>query len=129
MTQLTTQFHIPDDHHEACNRLTTLVQQHVHRLLHEEYWTDQHFQAIQQHTGQSYTYIRDDDNDCFENVNEYLYSRFKRCIYHRAERGAENAVSARRSNTTSQTNWYGWPSDTTAKRSSSSRLANSKTAT
>ena len=81
--QLTEQFHIPDEHHEACDRLTTLVQQHTQRLLDTEYWTDTHLDAISDHTGQSYTYIRDDDNDCFEDTDEYLYSRFKRCVYHR----------------------------------------------
>ncbi|UWG52028.1 Transposable element, IS605 OrfB family [Halalkaliarchaeum sp. AArc-CO] len=81
--QLTEQFHIPDEHHEACDRLTTLVQQHTQRLLDTEYWTDTHLDAISDHTGQSYTYIRDDDSDAFEDVEEYVYSRFKRCVYHR----------------------------------------------
>lgn len=83
MTQLTTQFPVPDDYHEACNRLTTFVQTHALRLLCEEYWTDSHFETIQQHTGQSYTYIRDHQYDCFSDTDEYLYSRFKRCVYHR----------------------------------------------
>ena len=81
--QLTEQFHIPDEYHEACDRLTTLVQKHTRRLLETEYWGDGHLDAISEHTGQSYTYIRDDDHDAFEDVNEYLYSRFKRCVYHR----------------------------------------------
>ncbi len=81
--QLTEQFHIPDEHHEACDRLTTLVQQHTQRLLNAEYWTDAHLDAISDHTGQSYTYIRDGDYDAFEDVEEYVYSRFKRCVYHR----------------------------------------------
>jgi IS605 OrfB family transposase len=83
MTQLTEQFHIPDEYHEACNRLTTLVQKHTRRLLVEEYWSDAHLDVISEHSGQSYTYIRDDDHDAFEDVNEYVYSRFKRCVYHR----------------------------------------------
>jgi IS605 OrfB family transposase len=83
MTQLTEQFHLPDKHRAACDRLTTLVQGHTRRLLEDEYWDDCHLEAIQDHTGQSYTYVRDDDHDCFEDVDEYLYSRFKRCVYHR----------------------------------------------
>ena len=83
MTQLTEQFHISDEHHEACDRLTTLVQKHARRLLSDEYWHDHHLDAISDHTGQSYTYIRDDDHDAFEGVEEYVYSRFKRCVYHR----------------------------------------------
>ena len=83
MTQLTQQFPVPDDYHEACNRLSTFVQTHAQRLLREEYWTDSHLEAIQQHSGQSYTYIRDDDTDCFADTEEYLYSRFKRCVSHR----------------------------------------------
>ncbi|QZA89369.1 transposase [Salinarchaeum sp. IM2453] len=83
MTQLTEQFHLPEEYHEACDRLTTLVQQHTHRLLADEYWSDEHLDAISDHTGQSYTYIRDDDTDAFEDVEEYVYSRFKRCVYHR----------------------------------------------
>ncbi|QSG08149.1 RNA-guided endonuclease InsQ/TnpB family protein [Halapricum desulfuricans] len=81
--QLTEQFHIPDAYHEACDRLTTLVQKHTQRLLEEEYWSNDHLNAITDHTGQSYTYIRDDDYDAFEDVEEYVYSRFKRCVYHR----------------------------------------------
>ncbi len=46
MTQLTTQHPVPDDYHEACNRLTTFVQTHAQRLLREEYWTDSHFDGI-----------------------------------------------------------------------------------
>lgn len=81
--QLTEQFHVPDEHHEACNRLTTLVETHTQRLLETEYWSDDHLTAISDYTGQSYTYIRDDDHDAFESVEEYVYSRFKRCVYHR----------------------------------------------
>jgi putative transposase len=83
MTQLTEQFHIPDEHHEACDHLTTLLQQHTRRLLNTEYWTDGHLDAISEHPGQSYTYVRDDDYDAFEEAEEYVYSRFKRCVYHR----------------------------------------------
>ena len=80
---LTEQFHIPEEYHEACDRLTTLVQKHTRRLLSDEYWHDHHLDAISNHTGQSYTYIRDDDHDAFDGVEEYVYSRFKRCVYHR----------------------------------------------
>ena len=83
MTQLTEQFYIPDEHHEACDRLTTLVQKHTRRLLDAEYWADSHLDAITDHTGQSYTYIRDDDYDAFEGAEEYVYDRFKRCVYYR----------------------------------------------
>ncbi|PSQ34258.1 transposase, partial [Halobacteriales archaeon SW_10_66_29] len=83
MTQLTEQFHIPSEHHNACDRLTTLVEIHTRRLLADEYWRDDHLDAISDHAGQSYTYIRDTDRDNFAGVDEYLYSRFKRCIYHR----------------------------------------------
>ena len=81
--QLTEQFHIPDEHHEACDRLTTLVQKHTRRLLSNEYWQDHHLDALSDHGSHSYTYIRDDDHDAFEGVEEYVYSRFKRCVYHR----------------------------------------------
>ena len=84
MTQITEQFHVSDEYQDACGRLTALVQKHTHRLLADEYWTDEHLDAISDHTGQSYTYIRDNDHDNFENVDEYVYSRFKRCVYHRA---------------------------------------------
>ncbi|PSP92319.1 transposase [Halobacteriales archaeon QS_4_66_20] len=83
MTQLTEQFHMPDEYHEACDRLTTLVETHTQRLLTDEYWDDTHLDALDTHSGHSYTYIRDDDHDAFEGVEEYLYSRFKRCVYHR----------------------------------------------
>jgi IS605 OrfB family transposase len=81
--QLTEQFHIPGEYHDACDRLTTLVQTHTRRLLIDEYWHDDHLDALSDHAGQSYTYVRDDAYDAFENVAEYLYSRFKRCVYHR----------------------------------------------
>jgi hypothetical protein len=71
--QLTEQFHVPAEHHEACNRLTTLVSKHTQRLLEEEYWADDHLNAMQDHSGQSYTYIRDSDHDAFEDVDEYVY--------------------------------------------------------
>jgi len=83
MTQLTEQFYIPEENHGACNRLTTLVRRHARRLLDEEYWRDDHLAALQNHTRQSYTYIRDDDYDAFKDTEEYLYSRFKRCVYQR----------------------------------------------
>ncbi|ERH10522.1 MAG: transposase, IS605 OrfB family, central region [halophilic archaeon J07HX64] len=83
MTQLTEQFHLPDDSHDACDRLTTLVKKHSRRLLAEEYWSDGHLDAISDHTGQSYTYIRDNDREDFADVTEYVYDRFKRCVYHR----------------------------------------------
>ena len=89
MTQLTEQFHLPEDSHEACDRLTTLVQRHAHRLLEEEYWHDDHLDALSDHAGQSYTYIRDDDYNTFEDTEEYLYSRFKRCVYHRVTHGLD----------------------------------------
>ncbi len=44
---LTEQFHVPDEYHEACDRLTTLVQKHAQRLLEEEYWADAHLNAMQ----------------------------------------------------------------------------------
>ncbi|MFB6228140.1 MAG: zinc ribbon domain-containing protein [Halobacteriales archaeon] len=81
--QLTEQFHIPEEHNEACDRLTTLVQKHAQRLLEEEYWSDDHLDAITDHSGQSYTYIRDDDYDAFQDGEEYVYNRFKRCVFHR----------------------------------------------
>ena len=80
---LTEQFHIPDEYADACDRLTTLVERHAGRLLAEEYWTENHIEAVASHTGQSYTYIRDDEYDTFAGVEEYLYSRFKRCVYQR----------------------------------------------
>jgi len=83
MTQLTEQFHLPDEHHEACDRLTTFVERHTRRLLRDEYWSDEHLDAISDHTGQSYTYIRDNSRDDFADVTEYVYDRFKRCVYHR----------------------------------------------
>lgn len=81
--QLTEQFHIPDEYHEACDRLTELVQQHTRRLLEDEYWTDHHLDALTNHSGQSYTYIRDNDRDDFADITECVYDRFKRCVYHR----------------------------------------------
>jgi putative transposase len=81
--QLTEQFHVPGEYHEACDHLTTLVQSHTRRLLAQEYWGDEHIGAIDDHAGQSYTYIRDDEWDCFQDSDEYVYSRFKRCVYHR----------------------------------------------
>ena len=83
MTQLTEQFHVSAEYYEACDRLTTLVQRHTRRLLAEEYWRDDHLDAISDHGGQSYTYIRDNDRDDFTDVTEYVYDRFKRCVYHR----------------------------------------------
>lgn len=83
MTQLTEQFHIPQEYHDACDRLTTLVQRHAQRLLAEEYWTDAQIDAIATHSSQSYTYIRDDDSAAFADADAYVYSRFKRCVYHR----------------------------------------------
>lgn len=81
---LTQQFHLPDTDglHTACDRLTTLVEYHANRLLDNEYWSDHHLEAIGDHAGQSYTYLRDRDMDHFENADAYLYSRFKRCVYH-----------------------------------------------
>lgn len=72
MTQLTEQFHGSVDHYAARNRLTTLVQHHTQQLLEDEYWTDAYLDAIQDHTGQSYTYIGDADIDAFEDIDEYL---------------------------------------------------------
>jgi len=83
MIHLTEQFHISEEGHAACDRLTTLVQCHTRRLLDEEYWCDDHLAVFKDHTGQSYTHIRDDDYNAFEDTEEYLYSRFKRCVYHR----------------------------------------------
>ncbi|MFC7116401.1 RNA-guided endonuclease InsQ/TnpB family protein [Natronoarchaeum sp. GCM10025703] len=81
--QLTEQFHIPDEYTDACDRLTTLVEHHAGRLLVDEYWTATHIAGVTSHSGQSYTYIRDDVYDAFNGVDEYLYSRFKRCVYQR----------------------------------------------
>ena len=83
MTQLTEQFHLPDEYHDACDRLTALVEKHAQRLLAEEYWSDTHLGAMGVHSGQSYTYIRDNDRDDFADADEYVYDRFKRCVYHR----------------------------------------------
>ena len=81
--QLTEQFHIPDEYVDACNRLTTLVERHADRLLAEEYWAKNHIEGVANQTGQSYTYIRDDEYEAFNGVDGYLYSRFKRCVYQR----------------------------------------------
>ncbi len=86
MTQLTEQFHIPQKYHQACERLNTLVARHAQRLLEHEYWNTKHLENIQEHAGQSYTYVRDDNKDLFEDTEEYLYSRFKRCVYARIAR-------------------------------------------
>jgi putative transposase len=83
MIHLTEQVHLPDEYHDACDRLTTLVQTHARRLLADEYWNDEHLAVISGHGGQSYTYIRDNDRDDFADVTEYVYDRFKRCMYHR----------------------------------------------
>ena len=83
MTQLTEQFHLPDQYHDACDRLTTFVKRHTRRLLRDEYWSDEHLDTISDYTGQSYTYIRDNSRDDFADVTEYVYDRFKRCVYHR----------------------------------------------
>ena len=83
MTQLAEQFHLHEQHKKPCQRLTTLVAEHAQRLLEQEYWTPKHLESIQEHAGQSYTYIRDDPTDPFEQTEAYLYSRFKRCIYAR----------------------------------------------
>jgi hypothetical protein len=82
---LTEQFHVSDEYHDACDRLTTLVQKHTYRLLAEEYWSDKHLATISDHSGQSYTYIRDNDRDDFADVTEYVYDRFKRCVYSGSE--------------------------------------------
>jgi len=81
--QLTEQFHLPEEYHEACDRLTSLVQRHTRRLLREEYWADDHLAAISDHGRQSYTYIRDNNREDFADVTEYVYDRFKRCVYGR----------------------------------------------
>jgi IS605 OrfB family transposase len=83
MIQLTEQFHLSNEYHEACDRLTALVETHTRRLLAEEYWSDEHLDAISDHTGQCYTYIRDNDREDFADVTEYVYDRFKRCVYSR----------------------------------------------
>jgi hypothetical protein len=38
------QFHISETSHDACDRLTTLVQRHARRILDEEYWRDDHLE-------------------------------------------------------------------------------------
>ena len=81
--QLTHQSHLPEQYHEPAHRLHHFVEKHAGRLLSEHYWTDQHLHDIQSHTGHSYVYIRCDDYDAFADTNEYLYNRFKRCIYQR----------------------------------------------
>ena len=81
--QLTEQFHLPDEYAGACDRLTTLVERHAGRLLTEEYWAESHIEGVARHTGQAYTYIRDDEYATFDGVAEYVYSRFKRCVYQR----------------------------------------------
>ena len=91
--QLIEQFHIPEQHHAACDRLTTLVEDYAGRLLADEYWTEAHIQGVASHTGQSYTYIRDDEYDAFESGEEYLYSRFKRCVYQRVTSALEAHVN------------------------------------
>jgi putative transposase len=83
MTQLTEKFSLPEQYNKACQRLDTLVAKHAQRLLEQEYWIPKHLENIQEHAGQSYTYIRDDPIEPFKQTEEYLYSRFKRCIYAR----------------------------------------------
>jgi hypothetical protein len=81
---LTEQYHVPADHHEACDRLTTLVQRHTRRLLAEEFWTDAHLEGYRNYSEpKEYAYARDQDFDPFADVSMYLYGRFKRCIYKR----------------------------------------------
>lgn len=80
---LTEQFHLPEQYHSLCDRLTALIERHTQRVLKQRYWEDRHLIALTSHTGPSYTYIRDDDWDGFADTDEYLYSRFKRCIHHR----------------------------------------------
>jgi IS605 OrfB family transposase len=83
MTQLTEQFYLPEQYNKACQRLNTLIAKHAQRLLKQEYWSSTHLKNIQEHARQSYTYVRDDQADLFEDTEEYLYNRFKRCIYAR----------------------------------------------
>jgi putative transposase len=86
MTQLTEKFSLPEQYNKACQRLTKLVAEHAQRLLEQEYWTPEHLENIQEHIGRSYTYIRDDSTNLFDETEQYLYSRFKRCIYSRVAR-------------------------------------------
>jgi len=81
--QLSEQLHIPEQYHDACDRLHHLVQKHSRRLLSEQYWSEHHLQNIQHHVGHAYTYIREDDYDAFKDTDECLYSRFERCVYQR----------------------------------------------
>jgi putative transposase len=83
MPILTEQFHFPSEYDAACDRLTTLVRKHARRLLETEYWSDRHLSRLTDHSGRPSTYIREDDSDCFADSTEYLYSRFKRCVYQR----------------------------------------------
>ena len=80
---LTEQLHIPKEYNEACKRLHHFVEKHARRLLSEHYWSEEHLKNIQHHSGQGYTYIRDDNYGAFDDNEEYLYSRFRRCIFKR----------------------------------------------
>ena len=44
-------------------QLHYFVEKHARRFLSERYWNEEHLDSIQQETGKSYTYIRDDDYD------------------------------------------------------------------
>lgn len=51
LMQLTEQFHIPDEYHKSCDRLTQLVQKHTRRLRADKYWTGTHLNALTLGTG------------------------------------------------------------------------------
>ena len=69
--------HLPDEDNERFERLANLTQRVANQIL-ENYWTHTHLEEIADSSHQAWKYF--DEHEPFEDLEEYLPSRFRRCL-------------------------------------------------
>lgn len=81
--QLTQSFQLPNILTEHLTKKHTLTERYTQQLLENEYWTQKHFHKYitytENTTAPNWKYFQE-NNHGFEQIDAYLYSRYKRCL-------------------------------------------------
>jgi putative transposase len=81
--QLTQSFQLPNTLTQHLANKYTLTERYTAELLENKYWTEQHFQEYIRYTedttAPNWKYFQE-NNHGFEQIDAYLYNRYKRCL-------------------------------------------------
>lgn len=84
MTQLTQTFYLSNENQKQARAILDNTKEYAHKFLHEHYWTDDHLQNYtEENPIKPYKYFTNLDIDPFETEPDYVYNRYKRCVFNK----------------------------------------------